>query len=65
MTDFLTSDKLGGLVQAAYIIAGVLFIFALAGLSKHETAKRGNQFGMAGMGLALIATLVLAARNTE
>ena len=65
MTDFLTSDKLGGLVQAAYIIAGVLFIFALAGLSKHETAKRGNQFGMAGMGLALVATLVLAARNTE
>ena len=65
MTDFLTSDKLGGLIQAAYIIAGVLFIFALAGLSKHETAKRGNQFGMAGMGLALVATLVLAARNTE
>ena len=65
MTDFLTSDKLGGLIQAAYIIAGVLFVFALAGLSKHETAKRGNQFGMAGMGLALAATLVLAARNTE
>ncbi len=65
MTDFLTSDKLAGLIQAAYIIAGVLFIFALAGLSKHETAKRGNQFGMAGMGLALSATLVLAARNTE
>jgi len=65
MTDLLTSDKLGGLIQAAYIIAGVLFIFALAGLSKHETAKRGNQFGMAGMALALVATLVLAARNTE
>ena len=65
MTDFLTSEKLAGLIQAAYIIAGVLFIFALAGLSKHETAKRGNQFGMAGMGLALSATLVLAARNTE
>ena len=43
MTDFLTSEKLAGLIQAAYIIAGVLFIFALAGLSKHETAKRGNQ----------------------
>lgn len=65
MTDFLISDRLNGLIQAAYIIAGVLFIFALAGLSKHETAKRGNLFGMTGMGLALVATLVLAARNTE
>ena len=65
MSDFLTSDRLPGLIQAAYIIAGVLFILALAGLSKHETAKRGNLFGMAGMGLALVATLVLAARNSE
>ncbi len=65
MIDFLTSDRMYGLIQAAYIIAGVLFIFALAGLSKHETAKRGNQFGMAGMALALLATLVLAARNSE
>ncbi|MFA6577156.1 MAG: Re/Si-specific NAD(P)(+) transhydrogenase subunit beta [Nocardioides sp.] len=65
MTDFLTSDKLPGLVQAAYIIAAVLFIFALAGLSKHETAKRGNVAGMIGMGLALVATLVLAARRAE
>jgi len=54
-----------GLIQAAYIVAGVLFIFALAGLSKHETAKRGNQFGMSGMALALVATLVLAARNSQ
>lgn len=65
MLEFLISDRMFGLVQAAYIIAGVLFILALAGLSKHETAKRGNQFGMAGMGLALLATLVLAARNSE
>ena len=63
MTDFLNNEHLTGLIQAAYIIAGVLFIFALAGLSKHETAKRGNIFGMTGMALALIATLVLAARN--
>ena len=63
MNDFLASDKLAGVVQAAYIIAGVLFVLALAGLSKHETAKRGNVFGMTGMGLALVATLVLAARN--
>ena len=65
MTDLLTSDGMYGLIQAAYIVAGVLFIFALAGLSKHETAKRGNQFGMSGMALALVATLVLAARNSQ
>jgi NAD(P) transhydrogenase subunit beta len=65
MSDFLTSDKLPGLVQAAYIIAAVLFIAALAGLSRHETAKRGNLAGMVGMGLALVATLLLAARRAE
>ncbi|MCD4532811.1 Re/Si-specific NAD(P)(+) transhydrogenase subunit beta [Nocardioides sp. cx-169] len=65
MGDFLTSDELPGLVQAAYIVAAVLFIGALAGLSKHETAKRGNLAGMAGMAIALVATLLLAARQAE
>lgn len=65
MSDFLTSDRLPGLIQAAYIVAAILFIAALAGLSKHETARRGNTFGMAGMALALGATLVLAARNSQ
>ena len=46
--------------SAAYIVAALLFILALAGLSKHETARSGNAFGMAGMALALVATLVLA-----
>ena len=46
--------------QAAYIVAALLFILALAGLSKHETARLGNAFGMAGMGLALVATIGLA-----
>jgi NAD(P) transhydrogenase subunit beta len=64
VNDVLQSSRLDGLVQAAYIIAGVLFILALAGLSKHETAKRGNLFGMAGMALALVATIVLALRQT-
>ncbi|GAA1652112.1 Re/Si-specific NAD(P)(+) transhydrogenase subunit beta [Georgenia ruanii] len=64
MTDLLASERLAGLAQAAYIIAGVLFILALAGLSKHETAKRGNVFGMTGMAIALIATVVLALRQT-
>ena len=46
--------------SAAYIVAALLFILALAGLSKHETARSGNAFGIAGMALALVATLVLA-----
>ncbi len=46
--------------QAAYIVAALLFILALAGLSKHETAKVGNTFGIAGMALALVATVALA-----
>jgi len=46
-----------GLVTAAYIIAAILFIFSLAGLSKQETAKHGNLFGIAGMAIALLATI--------
>ncbi|MFC6237005.1 Re/Si-specific NAD(P)(+) transhydrogenase subunit beta [Longivirga aurantiaca] len=45
--------------QAAYIVAGLLFILALAGLSKHETAKAGNTYGILGMAVALVATLAL------
>ena len=65
MNDFLNSDRIPGLVQGAYIIAAVLFVGALAGLSKHETAKRGNIAGMVGMTIALLATLLLAARNAS
>jgi H+-translocating NAD(P) transhydrogenase subunit beta len=46
--------------QAAYIVAALLFILALAGLSRHETAKAGNTLGMAGMAVALLATIALA-----
>ncbi len=46
--------------QAAYIVAALLFIAALAGLSKHETAKVGLRYGMAGMAVALVATILLA-----
>ena len=45
--------------SAAYIVAALLFILALAGLSRHETAPAGNTFGIAGMAIALIATFVL------
>ncbi|WP_145931504.1 Re/Si-specific NAD(P)(+) transhydrogenase subunit beta [Yersinia bercovieri] len=47
-----------GLVTAAYIVAAILFIFSLAGLSRHETSKQGNTFGMTGMAIALIATIL-------
>ena len=46
-----------GLVTAAYIVAAILFIFSLAGLSKQETAKQGCYFGISGMTIALIATI--------
>nr|WP_086937921.1 Re/Si-specific NAD(P)(+) transhydrogenase subunit beta [Thaumasiovibrio occultus] len=46
-----------GIVQAAYIVAGLLFILSLAGLSRQDTARSGNYAGIAGMALALIATI--------
>ncbi len=46
--------------SAAYIVAALLFILSLAGLSKHETAKTGNAYGIAGMAIALVATIGLA-----
>jgi len=47
-----------GMVTAAYIIAAIMFILSLAGLSNQETARRGNQFGIAGMAIAVLATVV-------
>jgi NAD(P) transhydrogenase subunit beta len=46
-----------GLVTVAYIGATILFILALGGLSHPETARRGNVYGMTGMGIALLATI--------
>ena len=46
-----------GLISAAYIIAALLFIFSLAGLSKQESAETGNWYGIVGMAIALIATI--------
>src|SRR4029079_11280987 len=40
-----------------YLVAGVLFILALRGLSHPETSRRGNQLGMAGMAIAVLTTL--------
>ena len=46
-----------GMVTAAYIVAAILFILSLAGLSNQETARRGNLFGIAGMAIAVLATI--------
>ena len=46
-------------VALAYLVASVLFILALKGLSHPETARRGNLFGIIGMALAVITTLVI------
>ena len=43
-------------INATYIAAGLMFILALAGLSKHETARKGNVFGIMGMVFAVVAT---------
>jgi NAD(P) transhydrogenase subunit beta len=45
------------IINAAYMVSALLFIFSLAGLSKQQTAQRGNLFGMIGMSVALIATI--------
>lgn len=42
---------------AAYIVASLLFILSLAGLSRHETAKNGLTYGIVGMAVALVATV--------
>src|SRR5512141_267372 len=47
-----------GIVTISYIGATVLFILALGGLSRQETARRGNLYGIAGMAIALVATIL-------
>ncbi len=48
-----------GVTYAAYLVASVLFILSLGGLSHPETARRGNVYGMIGMALAIFATMLL------
>lgn len=57
--------SLTSVAQAVYLVAAVLFILSLAGLSRQETARRGNLSGMVGMGLALAATVALALDGSE
>ena len=46
----------GGVLTVAYLVAGVLFIRSLGGLSKQDTARRGNISGIVGMGIAVVVT---------
>jgi NAD(P) transhydrogenase subunit beta len=50
----MMSANLGALL---YLVAGVLFILALRGLSSPESSRRGNMFGMTGMLIAIVTTL--------
>ncbi len=49
----------------AYLASGVLFILALRGLSSPASSRRGNRFGMVGMGIAVLTTLLLGAPVPE
>ena len=51
------------LAALLYLVAGVLFILALRGLSSPETSRQGNYLGMAGMAIAVLTTLAVARRN--
>ena len=48
------------LASFLYLVSGILFILALRGLSHPTTSRRGNLYGMIGMGLAIVTTLALA-----
>ena len=48
-----------GLAMLAYLVAGICFILALRGLSSPVSSRRGNRFGMFGMTLAIVTTLVI------
>ena len=49
---------------AAFLVASLLFILSLAGLSKHETSRQGLRYGIVGMALALITTAWLVIDNS-
>ncbi len=58
-------DALERFQSLAYILAALLFILALASLSKQKTAQLGNKLGIVGMAIALVVTVVTAAAQDE
>jgi NAD(P) transhydrogenase subunit beta len=54
----MEKEVIENLVTVAYLVAGVLFILSLGGLSNQETARRGNWFGITGMVIAFAATVL-------
>ena len=46
-----------GIIIISYLVAGILFILSINGLSHQETARQGNIYGIVGMGIAIVATL--------
>ncbi len=57
--DVLTvSESVNPWVAVAYLVAGVLFILALRGLSSPSTSRAGNRYGMIGMLIAVATTLI-------
>ena len=52
-----------GLVTVSYIGASILFVLSLGGLSKQDTARQGNVYGMVGMAIAIITTVSLLDGN--
>ncbi|MFC1405280.1 MULTISPECIES: Re/Si-specific NAD(P)(+) transhydrogenase subunit beta [Streptacidiphilus] len=52
------------IATAAYLVAALLFILSLAGLSKHETARQGWTYGVVGMVVALAATVGLTVHDS-
>jgi NAD(P) transhydrogenase subunit beta len=48
-----------GIISLAFVGASILFILSISGLSRQETAQRGNRLGMLGMAVAILATLSL------
>ena len=61
----MTIGIIPAITTAAYIVAALMFILSLAGLSKHETSRSGLTYGIVGMGLALAATIALSLNHMQ
>ena len=54
------------LITVAYLASAALFILALGGLKTNDTARRGNLFGIIGMAIAVLVTIIaFVSRNLE